>query len=131
LWTSNRFRPGAWFACTKLAKVNRSKVALTGPKGEGYNEQEKYAGKSKMRKKTLGQHIVADPEICHGQPTFRGTRIRVAQVLKQVAQGMDWDKIIWQWRGTVSRPAIAEALQLAGEAFEEQNHSASRKSRSA
>ena len=45
-----------------------------------------------MRKKTLGQHIVADPEICHGQPTFRGTRIRVAQVLKQVAQGMDWDK---------------------------------------
>jgi len=84
-----------------------------------------------MRKKTLGQYIVADPEICHGQPTFRGTRIRVAQVIKQVAQGMDWDKIIWQWRGTVCRPAIAEALQLAGEAFQEQNHSASRKSRSA
>ena len=89
------------------------------------------AGKTKMRKKTLGQHIVADPEICHGQPTFRGTRIRVAQVLKQVAQGMDWDKIIWQWRGTVCRPAIAEAVQLAGEAFQEQNHSAPGKSRSA
>jgi uncharacterized protein (DUF433 family) len=84
-----------------------------------------------MRKKTLGQYIVADLEICHGQPTVRGTRIRVAQVIKQVAQGMDWDKIIWQWRHTVCRPAIAEAVQLAGEAFQEQNHSGPRKSRSA
>jgi uncharacterized protein (DUF433 family) len=84
-----------------------------------------------MRKKTLGRHIVADPEICHGQPTFLGTRIRVAQVLKQVAAGMDWDTIVWQWRGSVSRDAIAEAVQLAGEAFTEQNHSSSGKSRSA
>jgi len=84
-----------------------------------------------MRKKTLGRYIVADPEICHGQPTERDTRVRVAQVLQQVAKGMDWDKIIWQWRHTVRRPAIAEALQLAGEAFQEQNHSPSRKSRSA
>ena len=79
-------------------------------------------GKAQCERRTLGQHIVADPEICHGQPTFRGTRIRVAQVLKQVAQGMDWDKIIWQWRGTVCRPAIAEAVQLAGQAFAERNH---------
>ena len=54
------FSTGGWFACTKLAKVNRSKVALTGPKSQAYNEQEKYAGKSAMRKKTLGQHIVAE-----------------------------------------------------------------------
>jgi uncharacterized protein (DUF433 family) len=74
-----------------------------------------------MRKETLGQYIVADREICHGQPTFRGTRIRVAQVLKQVAQGMDWDKIIGQWRHTVCRPAIAEAVQLAGEALPGRN----------
>jgi uncharacterized protein (DUF433 family) len=82
-----------------------------------------------MRKKTLGRYIVADPEICHGQPTFMGTRIRVSQVLKQLAKGMDWDKIIWQWRGSVSRQAIAEAMQLAGEAFKEQNPSSSRNSR--
>ena len=72
-----------------------------------------------MRKKTLGQHIIIDPEICHGQPTFLGTRVRVSQVLKQVAAGMDWDKIVQQWRGTVPRDAIAEAVQLAGKAFEE------------
>ncbi len=84
-----------------------------------------------MQKKTLGRYIVADPEICHGQPTFRGTRIRVAQVLKQLAKGMDWETIIWQWRDSISRDAIAEAVQLAGEAFEKQNLSPSRKSRSA
>jgi uncharacterized protein (DUF433 family) len=67
-----------------------------------------------MRRKTLSQHIVVDPEICHGQPTFLGTRVRVAQVLQQVAEGMDWDTIVCQWRGTVSREAIAEAVQLAG-----------------
>ena len=83
-----------------------------------------------MRKKALGQHIVLDPEICHGQPTFLGTRIRVSQVLKQVASGMDWDKIVWQWRGTVPRDAITEAVLLAGKAFEKQNHSP-RRSKSA
>ncbi|MBI4491450.1 MAG: DUF433 domain-containing protein [Chloroflexi bacterium] len=31
---------------------------------------------------------MADPAICHGQPTFRGTRILVADVLEQMADGM-------------------------------------------
>jgi len=29
----------------------------------------------------LGDFIVVDPEICHGKPTFKGTRIMVFQVL--------------------------------------------------
>jgi len=28
-----------------------------------------------MPTKTLGRYIVTDPAICHGKPTFRGTRI--------------------------------------------------------
>jgi uncharacterized protein (DUF433 family) len=84
-----------------------------------------------MRRKTLSQHIVVDPEICHGQPTFLGTRVRVAQVLQQLAEGMDWDAIVREWRGTVSREAIAEAVQLAGKAFEQHNQPSARKSRSA
>ncbi len=42
----------------------------------------------------LGRYIVADPRICHGKPTFRGTRIMVADVLEQVAEGMAWEAII-------------------------------------
>jgi uncharacterized protein (DUF433 family) len=41
-----------------------------------------------MAKKILGRYIVGDQRICHGQPTFRGTRILVADVLAQVATGM-------------------------------------------
>ena len=62
--------------------------------------------------KLLGRYIVADPEICHGKPTFVGTRIMVTQVLKQVAKGMPWEAIMAEWRGTVTREAIAEAINL-------------------
>jgi uncharacterized protein (DUF433 family) len=66
---------------------------------------------------TLGRHIVADPTICHGKPTFRGTRIFVSDVLDQVASGMDWETITEEWNGKVTAPAIREAVQLAALAF--------------
>lgn len=70
-----------------------------------------------MTRKILGRYIVADSEICHGKLTFAGTRIFVADVLEQVAMGMDWEKISGEWHGHVSREAIAEAVRLAGRAF--------------
>jgi uncharacterized protein (DUF433 family) len=58
----------------------------------------------------LGKYIVADPKICHGKPTFKGTRIFVRDVLADVEQGLSWDYIIERWgKGKLSRPAIAEA----------------------
>jgi uncharacterized protein (DUF433 family) len=72
----------------------------------------------KMRKrKELGRYIVADPEICHGQLTFKGTRILVKSVLYYVAQGKDWDWISQAYLGKVDREAIAEAVSLASEAL--------------
>ena len=70
-----------------------------------------------MNQELLGRYIVTDPKICHGQPTFRGTRIMVKQVLEQVASGMAWEAIVEEWRGSVSRDAIAEAVRLAVQAF--------------
>jgi uncharacterized protein (DUF433 family) len=75
-----------------------------------------------MSKKSVGRYIVADAKICHGQPTFRGTRILVADVLEQVASGMAWKSIVEEWRGDVSEEAIAEALRLARETFQEHAH---------
>jgi uncharacterized protein (DUF433 family) len=75
-----------------------------------------------MSKKVVGRHIVADPKICHGQPTFRGTRILVGDVLEQVATGMAWKSIIEEWRGALSEEAIAEAVRLARETFQEHAH---------
>jgi len=70
-----------------------------------------------MKTKALGRYIMADPDICHGEPTFRGTRILVADVLEQIANGMDWEAIIEEWRGKLTREAIAEAIRLAREAL--------------
>lgn len=61
-------------------------------------------------KRMIGRFVVADPAICHGQPTFRGTRILVADVLEQVAAGLAWETIVEEWRGDVSTEAIEEAL---------------------
>jgi len=73
-------------------------------------------------RRMIGRFVVADPAICHGQPTFRGTRILVDDVLEQVAAGIAWEAIVEEWRGNVSSEAIAEAVRLASQAF--RDHSA-------
>lgn len=65
----------------------------------------------------MGRYIVADSRVCHGKPTFRGTRILVADVLEQVAGGMSWEAIIEDWDGKVTKEAIHEAVQLASDAL--------------
>jgi len=73
-----------------------------------------------MKKRFIGRYVVTDPRICHGQPTFRGTRILVSDVLEQVASGMDWQAIIEEWRGGIGERAISEAVRLASEALSAQ-----------
>jgi uncharacterized protein (DUF433 family) len=75
----------------------------------------------KMKRVKLGQYVVADPEICHGVPTFVGTRIMVDQVLKMVAEDTPWEEIIREYDGAIARAAIAEAVRLAGRSFSEKN----------
>lgn len=70
-----------------------------------------------MEKVNIGRYVVADPEICHGKLTFRGTRVMVWQVLEMIAEGMDWDAISREWGGKISKEAIAEAVQIASKAF--------------
>ena len=67
---------------------------------------------------SLGEHIVLDPRICCGKPTFKGTRIMVWQVLEDVADGKSWDFISQvRWGGRVPVAAISEAVRLAQCAF--------------
>jgi hypothetical protein len=37
----------------------------------------------------------------------------VTQVLEQVASGMVWEAIIEEWRGSITKEAIAEAVCMA------------------
>ena len=73
-----------------------------------------------MESKELGKYIVADPQICHGKPTFRGTRIMVWQVLEMVARGMDWEAIVKEWDRKINKEAIAEAIRVASKALSAQ-----------
>jgi uncharacterized protein (DUF433 family) len=71
-------------------------------------------GESKM----LGQYIVADPRICRGRPTFKGTRVTVADVLADVEKGLSWDFIAHRWGdGKINRDAIAEAVLACSSGF--------------
>ena len=63
-----------------------------------------------METTTSARHIASDPAICHGEPTFRGTRIPVADVLEQVEGGMAYEAIIEEWRYEIDRDAIVKSL---------------------
>ena len=70
------------------------------------------------QRKDLGQFIVADPKICRGRPTFKGTRVTVADVLTDVERGLSWDFICYRWGdGKITKEAVAEAVQLARRAL--------------
>ena len=70
------------------------------------------------QRKALGQFIVADPRICRGKPTFKGTRVTVADVLADVERGLSWDFICYRWGdGKLTKEGIAEAVQLARRAL--------------
>ncbi len=69
-------------------------------------------------RKDLGRFITADPKICRGRPTFKGTRITVADVLADVERGLSWDFICYRWgAGKISKDAITEAVRLARHAL--------------
>ena len=68
----------------------------------------------------LGKYIVADPKICHGKPTFKGTRIMVWQVLDALERGETNEEIVAAWDGKVQKEAIAETVRLARAALLDQ-----------
>ena len=76
--------------------------------------------KSSMRVE-INEYIVADSEICHGKPTFKGTRIMVWQVLEMLEGGATTEEII-EASPSLTKDHIKAALhyaaeRLAGERF--------------
>jgi len=53
------------------------------------------------------------PRYATASQVFRGTRILVADVLEQVAEGLAWETIYEEWRGKITDEAIAEAINLS------------------
>lgn len=63
-------------------------------------------------------HIVADPQICHGRPCFKGTRIMVSVVLDNLATGINTARLLEAYPSLSAesiQAAIAYAASLADE----------------
>jgi uncharacterized protein (DUF433 family) len=62
----------------------------------------------------INDYIVADSEICHGKPTFKGTRVMVWQVLEMLQDGASFEEIIEAFP-SLTREHIKAALQYAAQ----------------
>ena len=72
------------------------------------------AKRAARRVQSLGKHIVKDDGICHGKPTFRGTRVMVADALEMLAEGKKPEQICAAYNNWFTADAIREAVLLAG-----------------
>jgi len=58
------------------------------------------------------ERIIVDPDICHGKPTIRGTRIMVSNVLSLLAGGYTIAQIR-EYYPELSEEDIKEAIEYA------------------
>lgn len=65
-----------------------------------------------MKAIIVNKYIVADPKICHGKPTFKGTRIMLWQVLEMLAAG-ETEKSIINAFPSLTKEHIKAALEYA------------------
>ena len=68
-----------------------------------------------MRVRISG-HIIADTEICHGKPTFRGTRVLVSDIIELIAAGESIEKILESYP-SITKKMIQEALEYAAKSI--------------
>jgi uncharacterized protein (DUF433 family) len=55
--------------------------------------------------------VVRDPEIMGGEPCFRGTRVPVAVLFENLADGLTVDEILASWP-TLNRDDVLQVLAL-------------------
>jgi uncharacterized protein (DUF433 family) len=70
-----------------------------------------------MHRVEIGNYLVIDPEICHGQMTFKGTRVPVDTVPTSLAKGYSVDQLLRSWP-ELTRPAVEEAIYLASQSLQ-------------
>ncbi len=58
------------------------------------------------------RYIISDPEICHGKPVFKGTRVLVSDVLELLAAGKDMKEILREYQ-QLNEEMVREALEYA------------------
>ncbi len=65
--------------------------------------------------------IVADPEICHGKPIFKRTRVLVSDVLELLAAGESFEEILEEYP-SLTEEMIKEALEYSAKIIRGEHH---------
>lgn len=68
----------------------------------------------------MNDRIVIDPQVCHGKPVIRGTRMPVALVIGSLAGGMSFEEL--QREYGLTQDDIRAALKFAGELVDQEEH---------
>lgn len=69
----------------------------------------------------MNDRVIIDPEIQHGKPIIRGTRVPVARIVGGLAGGMTIEEIVREYE--VSEQDVFAALSFAAEVIDcEQHH---------
>jgi len=64
----------------------------------------------------MNERIIIDPEICHGKPIIRGTRVPIVRIIDGLAGGMIKEEVMREYE--VTEEDIAAALGYAAELIE-------------
>ena len=68
----------------------------------------------------MHKRIIIDPEIQHGRPVIRGTRVPVTRILSGLAGKMTFDEICREYEVTVED--IQAAINYAEDLVEQETH---------
>ena len=68
----------------------------------------------------MNDQIVIDPNICHGKPVIRGTRMPVSLIIGSLAGGMGFEEVEREYN--LTRANIRAALKFAGELVDQEEH---------
>jgi len=68
------------------------------------------------------EHISVDPDICHGKPCIKGTRVMVSIILDYLSAGESEEEILKQYPTLKSEDIRAAVAYAAWLAHEEEEH---------
>jgi len=61
----------------------------------------------------VGRYIVLDDEVCHGRPTFKGTRVLVSDVIELLAAGLSVEEVVRDYYPSLDEEMVKDALAWA------------------
>ena len=70
----------------------------------------------------MNERIVIDPQIQHGKPVIRGTRVPVARIVGGLAGGMTFEQIEEEYG--VTAEDVRAALEFAAQIIDQEEHHA-------